>query len=52
MIAEYALANDATVLHYGSDFERVAVAMPNYKHEWIVPAALSERTDLVHYIAC
>ena len=37
VIAAYALANDATVLHYDSDFEHVATVMPQFRHEWIVP---------------
>lgn len=37
LIAAYALANDATVLHYDSDFGHVAKAEPTFKHQWIVP---------------
>ncbi|WP_373866146.1 PIN domain-containing protein [Cryobacterium levicorallinum] len=37
LIAAYALINDATVLHYDSDFEYVARVMPRFRHEWIVP---------------
>ena len=37
VIAAYAVANDATVLHYDSDFEHVARVTPGFKHQWIVP---------------
>ena len=37
MIAAYALANDATVLHYDSDFEYVARTEPGFRHRWVVP---------------
>jgi predicted nucleic acid-binding protein len=37
VIAAYALANDATVVHYDRDFEIIARAVPDLKHRWIVP---------------
>lgn len=37
LIAAYALANGASVLHYDRDFEHVARAMPGFTHRWIVP---------------
>jgi predicted nucleic acid-binding protein len=37
LIAAYALANDATVIHYDSDFEHVAAVTPGFSHEWVVP---------------
>jgi len=37
VIAAYALANDATVVHYDSDFEHVARVAPAFRHRWIVP---------------
>jgi predicted nucleic acid-binding protein len=37
LIVAYAIANDATVLHFDSDFEYVAQVVPAFKHRWIVP---------------
>ena len=37
-IAAYALANDATLLHYDRDFETVADCVPGFRHEWLLPA--------------
>lgn len=37
VIAAYAITNDASVLHYDSDFEHIATVMPGFSHEWIVP---------------
>lgn len=37
VIAAYAIANDAAVLHYDSDFEHIAAAIPGFQHHWIVP---------------
>lgn len=37
VIAAYAIANDATVLHYDRDFEHIAAAVPEFTHRWIVP---------------
>jgi predicted nucleic acid-binding protein len=37
VIAAYALANDATIVHYDRDFELIARAVPELKHRWIVP---------------
>lgn len=37
IIAAYALLNDTTVLHYDTDFEHIASAVPEMKHRWIVP---------------
>jgi len=36
VIAAYALANDAAVLHYDRDFELIAKVVPSFRHEWIV----------------
>jgi len=36
VIAAYALANDAAVLHYDGDFEFVAQVVPSFRHEWII----------------
>jgi predicted nucleic acid-binding protein len=36
VIAAYAMANDAAVLHYDSDFERIAWVVPTFRHEWII----------------
>lgn len=41
LIASYAMANDATVLHYDSDFEHVAKVVPGFKHRWIVPRGVA-----------
>lgn len=37
VIAAHALANDAEVLHYDSDFEHVATVEPRFRHRWIIP---------------
>lgn len=37
LIAAYAIANDATVVHYDSDFEHVERVRPDFRHRWIVP---------------
>ena len=37
LIAAYAKVNDAAVLHYDSDFEHIASAVPGFQHRWIVP---------------
>lgn len=37
VIAAYALANDAMVVHYDSDFEHIARVEPAFRHRWIVP---------------
>lgn len=36
VIAAYAIANDATVIHYDSDFEHIAKVEPRFRHRWIV----------------
>lgn len=38
VIAAYAIANDATVVHYDRDFEHIAAATRTLKHRWIVPS--------------
>jgi predicted nucleic acid-binding protein len=37
VIAAYAIANDAAVVHYDRDFERVARVWPDFRHTWIAP---------------
>ncbi|WP_146250417.1 PIN domain-containing protein [Curtobacterium sp. MCSS17_016] len=37
VVAAYGLENDATVLHYDTDYEHIASVLPDFKHEWIVP---------------
>ncbi len=37
VIAAYALANHATVLHYDRDFEHVGSVVPEFRHAWVVP---------------
>jgi predicted nucleic acid-binding protein len=37
LIAAYARVNGAAVLHYDSDFEHIASAVPGFRHRWIVP---------------
>jgi predicted nucleic acid-binding protein len=37
LIAAYAIANGATVLHFDSDFDHVASVVPAFRHAWIVP---------------
>lgn len=37
VIAAYAIANKLAVLHYDSDFEHIATAVPHFQHSWIVP---------------
>jgi predicted nucleic acid-binding protein len=36
LIAAYGIVNDATVLHYDSDFEHLSSVTPGFKHGWIV----------------
>lgn len=43
VIAAYALANDATVLHYDRDFEHVARVRPALEHRWIAPPGTLDR---------
>ncbi len=43
VIAAYALANEATVLHYDRDFEHVARVRPTLEHRWIAPAGSLDR---------
>lgn len=35
LIAAYAVANDATVVHYDSDFEHVAAVNDDFRHLWV-----------------
>lgn len=37
LIAAYAMANHARVLHFDSDFDHVATVVPGFRHAWIVP---------------
>ncbi|NQX26511.1 VapC toxin family PIN domain ribonuclease [Microbacteriaceae bacterium VKM Ac-2854] len=37
VIAAFAIANSATVLHYDSDFEHIRSVIPEFSHRWIVP---------------
>jgi predicted nucleic acid-binding protein len=37
LIAAYAIANDAVVLHYDRDFEHVGSVVERFAHRWIVP---------------
>lgn len=37
VIAAYAIANDATLLHYDRDFEHLAAVAPRFSQQWIVP---------------
>lgn len=37
VIAAYAIANDAIVVHYDADFEHVARVRPDLRHTWIAP---------------
>ena len=37
VIAAYGIVNDATILHYDSDFEHVASVTPGFRHAWVVP---------------
>lgn len=37
VIAAYAIANDATVVHYDADFEHVARVREDFRHQWIAP---------------
>lgn len=43
LIAAYAIANDAIVLHYDRGFERIAECVPELRHEWIVPPGSADR---------
>jgi len=38
VIAGYAIANDATVVHYDGDFEHVARVRSDFRHQWIAPS--------------
>ena len=37
IIAAYAVANDATVVHYDHDFEHIAKVWSGFRHAWIAP---------------
>jgi predicted nucleic acid-binding protein len=37
VIAAYAIANEATLLHYDRDFEHIAAVAPRFSQQWIVP---------------
>lgn len=37
LIAAYGIANQATVVHYDSDFDHIAAVRPDFQHRWIVP---------------
>lgn len=37
LIAAYAIANDAEILHYDSDFDHIAGVIPELRHSWIAP---------------
>lgn len=37
VIAAYAVANDARVVHYDADFEHVARVWSGFRHRWIAP---------------
>lgn len=37
LIAAYAIANEATLVHYDRDFEHVAAVTPGFAQRWIVP---------------
>ena len=37
VIAAYAIANAATLLHYDRDFEHIAAVAPRFSQRWIVP---------------
>jgi len=37
VIAAYAIANDATLLHYDRDFEYISSVVPVFRQRWIVP---------------
>lgn len=36
LIASYAIVNDATVVHYDSDFDHIGSVVGNFRHQWIV----------------
>lgn len=42
LIAAYAIKNDAILIHYDRDFQHIAAVMPNFAHQWIVPAGSIE----------
>lgn len=44
MLAAIAHAHSAVVLHYDSDYERIA-AVTGQSHEWIIPRATGHRTS-------
>lgn len=37
LIAAYGIVNQATVVHYDSDFDHIAAVRPSFQHRWIVP---------------
>lgn len=37
VIAGYAIANDATVVHYDADFDHVGRVRDDFRHSWIAP---------------
>lgn len=43
VIAAYAIANEATVLHYDSDFEHVAAVRDDFNHSWIAARGSLDR---------
>lgn len=43
VIAAYAIANDATVMHYDGDYEHVASVRPDFRHAWIAPRGALDR---------
>ena len=43
VIAAYALANDAAVLHYDRDFEYVSRVRPDFGQRWVAPAGSLDR---------
>jgi hypothetical protein len=45
VIAAYAIANNATVIHYDGDFEHVARVRSDFRHEWIAPRGTLDLPD-------
>lgn len=43
IIAAYAIVNEATVVHYDSDFEHVAAVRDDFRHQWIAPRGSLDR---------
>lgn len=37
LITAYGIVNQATVVHYDSDFEHIRTVLPAFAHRWIVP---------------